>query len=201
MCCKPSWVARKQRSSRATTVQASLAFPVAICLWLMFSSVAQTLPTDGQAGNALFTEHIRPLLAAQCLACHNAQSKQSGLDLSSKEGLLRGGDRGPAVVPGDPSKSLLYQLVTHEQEPHMPYKGNKLPDDQLALIAEWIRIGATYEQPPGAPGSGGSNVPAALPSRTSPVAKAAELPGVKLFTEHVRPVLETRCLQCHGAAA
>src|SRR5262245_52165545 len=66
-------------------------------------------------GARLFVDHIRPVLE-QCQVCHKPGQKNGGLDLSTREGLLRGGDSGPAVVPGNAGGSLLYKLVAHQQE-------------------------------------------------------------------------------------
>jgi hypothetical protein len=63
---------------------------------------------------------VRPAFEKACLGCHGPQTKSAGLDLSTREALLKGGERGPAVVPGDPKASLLYKVVSHEAEPHMP---------------------------------------------------------------------------------
>src|SRR5713226_3568719 len=74
----------------------------------------------------LFTDSIRPVFEKSCLPCHGPQTKSAGLDLSTRDGLVRGGAHGAAVVPGDPKASLLYKLVAQEAEPHMPYKSDPL---------------------------------------------------------------------------
>src|SRR3954454_11384204 len=53
---------------------------------------------------SLFNQHVRPILEKQCQACHSGASKQSGLEVATREKLLRGGDHGPAVVPGKPEE-------------------------------------------------------------------------------------------------
>jgi hypothetical protein len=100
-------------------------------------------------GANLYKEFIRPLLAKNCLGCHGESTKQAGLDLSGRDALLRGGDDGPVVVLGDPNASRLYKLVAHQQEPGMPYKGKKLPDEAVSQIALWIRAGAPYGEAAG----------------------------------------------------
>jgi len=122
-----------------------------------------------ESGAGLFREQIQPVLAKSCLGCHSAEGKQGGLDLSSREALLRGGGRGPAIVPGNAAKSLLYKLISREQEPAMPYKAGPIPKEVVDKFAEWINLGASYGE-----------------SERDP-----------LFSE-VRPVLETKCLACHG---
>src|ERR1700690_2471811 len=81
---------------------------------------------------------VRPVFEKSCLPCHGPQTKSSGLDLSTRDALLKGGEHGPAIVPGDPKTSLLYKLVSYEAEPHMPYKGDRLPQETIDRIAEWI---------------------------------------------------------------
>ena len=88
------------------------------------------------------------MLEKQCLMCHGAQLRKGELDLSTRESLLRGGASGPAVEPGNAKSSLLYKLVSHGQEPGMPYKAGRLPDEVIARFAEWINAGAPYGEPP-----------------------------------------------------
>ena len=82
-----------------------------------------------------------------CLPCHAGKLKKSGLDLSSRESLLKGGEHGPAIVPGNAKASLLYKVVSHEQAPHMPFGMAKLPADAIAAISDWIDKGAPFSQP------------------------------------------------------
>ena len=91
---------------------------------------------DRPADQAEFFEtKVRPVLAESCGKCHGATKQASGLRLDSREALLEGGENGPAVVPGDPDKSLLVQAVrqTHE-DIKMPPKG-KLPDAAVEALA------------------------------------------------------------------
>ncbi|HYM12634.1 MAG TPA: DUF1549 domain-containing protein, partial [Bryobacterales bacterium] len=93
---------------------------------------------------ALYRDAIQPILQKNCLPCHNANLKQNGLDLSSRESLLKGSENGPVIVIGKPEESRLYKQVAHAIEPGMPFKGKKLPDDAIAKIAEWIKAGVPY---------------------------------------------------------
>src|SRR5688500_7224104 len=81
-----------------------------------------------EKGLALFREHVRPVLVASCLKCHGGEKVRGGLDLATRAGLLHPGDSGAVVVPGDHQKSLLWRLVNHLEDPHMPEKGGKLPE-------------------------------------------------------------------------
>jgi len=84
------------------------------------------------------------VLAERCMGCHTGKFKKSGLDLSTRELALLGGDRGPAIVPGKAKASLLYRVAGHLAEPHMPLAAAKLPDAELRVLEEWIDGGAAY---------------------------------------------------------
>ena len=94
-----------------------------------------------QAQLAFFETKIRPVLVEQCLACHSNDDKQKGgLSLTSRTGLLSGGESGPAIVPGKPDASLLLEALRYESY-EMPPKG-KLPDHIIDDFAKWIAMGA-----------------------------------------------------------
>ncbi|MBI3421530.1 MAG: hypothetical protein HY011_01195 [Acidobacteria bacterium] len=95
-----------------------------------------------QTGEAFFENKIRPLLATECFSCHT-YSALGGLRLDSRAALLRGGKSGPAIVPGEPDKSLLVIALRQTGALKMP-KGGKLPQAQIDAVAEWIRAGAVW---------------------------------------------------------
>jgi hypothetical protein len=112
-------------------------------------------------GIEFFEKRIRPLLAEHCFACHNskAESPMGALRLDSRAGAYKGGDRGPAVVPGSLEKSLLIKAVRYQhRELAMPPKG-KLPAEKIADLEEWVRLGAPW--PGGDPPSRIGPTPAA----------------------------------------
>ena len=95
------------------------------------------------ASGDFFETRIRPLLAEKCHSCHT-DAQMSGLRLDSRAAVLRGGSRGPALVPGDPQSSLLIQVVSHTlDELKMPPTG-RLSDEQIASLEEWVRQGAHW---------------------------------------------------------
>jgi cytochrome c553 len=96
-------------------------------------------------GLALFKQDVRRILVGRCVKCHGGEKTEAELDLTSREGLLRGGANGPAVVLGDPAGSHLLSLVRHEQEPVMPEGGAKLDARQIEALARWIDLGAPYD--------------------------------------------------------
>ena len=87
---------------------------------------------------------MRPVLAEHCYKCHSAQAKslKGGLRLDSFDGMRRGGDTGPAVVPGDLEASLLVEGGQYDDDVlRMPPKG-KLPDASIATLTQWVKEGA-----------------------------------------------------------
>ena len=96
------------------------------------------------AAQVSFTSDIRPLLEQSCWKCHGASVQLSKLDLRTREGVLKGGQRGPSIVPGKADESRLYRLVSGLEKPAMPLDG-KLTAAQIALIKDWIDQGAVWE--------------------------------------------------------
>jgi cytochrome c553 len=82
------------------------------------------------------------VLESNCVKCHGGEKTKGGLDLVTREALMRGGESGQAIVPGEPDSSLLLKTIRHEEDPHMPHKAAKLPDAEIAAIAAWIKMGA-----------------------------------------------------------
>ena len=89
-----------------------------------------------------FESRIRPVLAQQCFACHT-NSQMGGLRLDSREGMLKGGKSGPAVVPGDAEKSLLVSAVRQTGDLKMPKYG-RLTEAQVADLTSWVKDGAIW---------------------------------------------------------
>jgi hypothetical protein len=93
-----------------------------------------------------FESKIRPIFADNCYECHsllNPKKIKGGLTLDTRDGLLKGGDSGPVIVPGDPEKSLLIKAVRYADETlQMPPKNKKLSDDKITYLVEWIKMGA-----------------------------------------------------------
>ncbi len=102
----------------------------------------------GFAGPAedLFQTSILPALKRDCLGCHGEGQTLAGLDLRQREGLLRGGQRGPSVIPGNAGDSLLYQVLIGKGALSMPPGGEakRLKPETLAAFKEWIDGGAPW---------------------------------------------------------
>ncbi len=88
---------------------------------------------------------VPALLAARCQICHNDQTRAGGLSLQTFEGMRKGSRRGPAVAPGHPEKSVLYQLISGGK-PAMPLVGEPLTKAQIESIRQWIEQGAPWTE-------------------------------------------------------
>jgi hypothetical protein len=117
----------------------------AVIVWsvaLAGRAVAQSPSSASAAGFEYFEKHVRPLLAEHCYQCHGPQKQESGLAVNTVARLRAGGDRGVLVLPGEPDASLLIQAVRYDgDDVKMPPRG-KLKDEQIAVLAEWVKIGA-----------------------------------------------------------
>ncbi len=119
------------------------------------------------AAHAIFEDDVLPLLRSKCGACHGAASPQAELNLESHQSILEGGKSGPAVFPSSPETSLLLQKVVSGA---MPPVGDKLTDDDVQLLRDWIHQGAR----------GGGEF------------------GPLITDKEVLPILQMRCVTCHG---
>lgn len=92
-----------------------------------------------------FESKVRPILTQKCYKCHSLEEGKAkgGLTLDTKGGLLKGGDTGTALKPGNPDASLLIQAITYEDaDLQMPPKGEKLADAEIAILKSWVKMGA-----------------------------------------------------------
>ena len=87
------------------------------------------------------------ILQQRCSSCHGAQTATSGLNLTSRAAILKGGARGPAIVPGKAKESRLWLAVTYAVTPAMP-PGTRLPDEDIETLREWIDSGALWPEGP-----------------------------------------------------
>jgi cytochrome c553 len=118
-----------------------------------------------------FESAVRPIFAARCFKCHGDDVQKGELDLSTRSGVLKGGESGAIVAAGKPDESLLYEMV---RDRHMPPKGETpLTDAEIKAIHDWIAGGA-------------------------PFATSGE-EGKTVSQHDVLPILLLRCTVCHGA--
>jgi hypothetical protein len=114
--------------------------------WIAVGGVAQTAFANPAADDVEFFERqIRPLLVEQCGGCHGEKKQWGGLRLDSSAAVRKGGDTGPALVPGAVEKSLLIEAVRRTGDLQMP-PDQPLPAASVALLEEWVRRGAPWPE-------------------------------------------------------
>ncbi|MGY8652783.1 MAG: PSD1 and planctomycete cytochrome C domain-containing protein [Verrucomicrobiia bacterium] len=123
--------------------------------WTMVAALvgvgAALSPTNAEAASAretaFFEQYVRPVLARECYRCHSEKedSRKGGLTLDTRDGIRKGGDSGPAVVPRNPSKSLLVKAIQyHDKDLQMPPKNKKLKSADINALTQWVLLGAPY---------------------------------------------------------
>jgi len=127
-----------------------------------------------------FKKDIAPILQANCVSCHNVAIDESNLSLEDVKSIKKGGKRGPAVVPKQPDKSLLYQVASRAKAPAMPPLPNEvdaraLTPKELGLIRQWILEGAGT----GSAGSGAAIAWAPVPSHLNAIYSVAVSPWAR----------------------
>ena len=114
---------------------------------IVFSLVAITAVAYAQTPSKndarYFDQRVAPILIKRCLGCHNQELNDGGISFFDRETLLKGGSRGPAVVPGQPENSVLIHAVRRDGEFKMP-PGAKLPSRDVATLTEWVKRGAPW---------------------------------------------------------
>src|SRR5215813_9774265 len=105
--------------------------------WILLTLLSLSLSARPADPNDFFETRIRPLLSDHCLACHGEQMQIGGLNLSTEKGLLKGSEKGPVVVKGDPDNSRLIQAVRYVKDIKMPPTA-KLSSQQIADLTEWV---------------------------------------------------------------
>jgi mono/diheme cytochrome c family protein len=126
----------------------TVALLVPLAGWLLATAVtrageAETHPDPAQV--EFFESKVRPVLLANCLGCHGPEKQKGGLRLDSRAAVLKGGNTGPVVAPGDPEGSVLVEAIGYESDTQMPPKG-KLPDREIRALTEWVKMGAPWPE-------------------------------------------------------
>jgi len=111
-------------------------------VWLSLLAAA-SVGAEAADEEQTFRETVEPILHQHCYSCHSHAAKEAsgGLTLDWKTGWQTGGDRGPAIVPGDPENSLLLTAVRHT-DPDLKMPERRLADEQIAILEDWIKRGA-----------------------------------------------------------
>ena len=131
-----------------TNIQSKRIQPVLIVCLITFTGGASALSEDGKNESKItYDDQVKPILMQRCGNCHNSDKKSADLDLSNYTNMMQGGASGAVIEPGAASDSYLFQLITHEESPIMPPgEGNKLPAEQILMVAKWIDAGALENQ-------------------------------------------------------
>jgi hypothetical protein len=116
-----------------------LTMPVAFLLLGSIASWARANDSE-----SLFELKIRPVLAGTCSKCHGGKKTSHGLRVDSREALLKGGETGPAIVPGEPDRSLLIQALRYSHPEFKMPPDRRLSNEVVADFAAWIKQGAVW---------------------------------------------------------
>lgn len=135
---------RFAKARRCVSLLSGLAIAAAT---VMLTLASRAVAADDPAGVEFFEKKVRPLLADNCYNCHSADTNSmGGLRVDDRNGLVQGGGRGPAIVPGDPEKSRLIHAVRYTNEKlKMPPK-KQLSAEEVAILTKWIADGAAWPE-------------------------------------------------------
>ncbi len=94
-----------------------------------------------------YAENVQPIFDRRCVGCHGSARADNGLRLDSYQGVMKGTQHGPVVVPGSSANSALISVVEGTADPsiRMPHGGQRLSEQELQNIALWIEAGATNQ--------------------------------------------------------
>ena len=120
--------------------------PVRFLFFLSFTFAIARVGAVTPQEVEFFEKSVRPVLADHCYKCHGAEKQKAALRLDSREAVMKGTEDGPVVVVGKPDESSLIKSVRHQGDSKMPEKEDKLPDAQIAALAEWVRIGLPWPE-------------------------------------------------------
>lgn len=137
------------------------------CLPALLLTASVTIAAEPTSGPR-FETHIQPILQAHCSRCHATKTRKADLDLTSREGVFKGSEHGPVVVPGKLKESRLYEMV-HSGK--MPRGGPNLGVAEVEIIRQWIEAGAPTE---------------------------SAISGPEVTQHEIVPLMYLRCTVCHG---
>ncbi len=118
-----------------------------LCLAVpLLAAQGPTVRPHQPVAEALFESKVRPVLAQSCVKCHGDKKARGGLRIDSRAAVLRGGDRGPAVVPGEPNKSLLIQALRYTHADVKMPPDQRLPAAVVKDFEAWVKGGAAWPE-------------------------------------------------------
>lgn len=109
-----------------------------------------SLPTDQQPSQVeqeeFFESKVRPLLLQHCVECHGPDDQSGELRLDRQDHFKQGGGSGPVVVAGDPNASRLIRAIGYQDNELQMPPDSKLPDEAIAVLTQWVRVGAYWPE-------------------------------------------------------
>src|SRR5262249_55512393 len=114
------------------------------CLPILLAGFFSAASSASAADPVDYLRDVKPILSQHCYSCHGAQKQKSGLRLDTVAAARKGGNSGPAIVPGKSPESLLIKALTRSDDnlPRMPYQKPPLDNKQIATLKAWIDQGA-----------------------------------------------------------
>ena len=116
-----------------------------ILVWAVLTAHAGASEPISPQQAEFFEKRVRPVLVENCIDCHGEKKQEAGLRLDSREGILKGADSGPIVVPGKPAESELIEAIRQTGDLKMPPR-SKLAPDEIAALTQWIDMGLPWPQ-------------------------------------------------------
>ena len=143
-----------------------------------------------------FVSEVAPIIEGKCVRCHGGDNPRKGLDLSTFNGWLKGGESGRLLSVGKPEKSLLMARVATTERGRMPPTGDQLSQEELNILAKWITEGATFD------GDDKAKMLADLGKPDMPEVTVV-IPAPKgnetvSFTRDIAPFMANLCVGCHS---
>jgi hypothetical protein len=126
-----------------TTMLQRLGLPLVVGSFLAVAASPATAD-DTPAALQFFETKVRPLLAEHCYKCHADKKQRGSLRVDSRAALLQGGDQGPALVPGEPDKSLIVKAIRHDDKELKMPPSQKLAREHIATLTQWVQMGAPW---------------------------------------------------------
>lgn len=117
-----------------------------LIIWSLFGSLTPFSLSHAVEPSAadleFFEKSVRPLLVQHCYECHSGAKASGGLSLDTRDGVMRGGDSGTALVVGDPDKSLIIEAVRYKNSDFQMPPKNRLTDAEIEILEKWVTRGA-----------------------------------------------------------
>jgi mono/diheme cytochrome c family protein len=118
-----------------------------VAIGLISLKLGQVGAQEDASKPEFYTTKVKPIFETNCGRCHLGTNHRGGLNLDTRDAMLKGGHDGAVIVPGDPGKSLLVKLIRHEGPaddpmPMPPPPKEKISDADIATVTAWVKAGA-----------------------------------------------------------